>query len=621
MSATLQVVGLVVVVAVVAGSCRRVGISAPVALVAVGVALSFVPGVPHGTIDPHLVLTGLLPPLLYAAAIQMSLVDLRARRVPILLLAVGLVGFTTVVVGVVAHAVVPGLPLAAALALGAVVAPTDAVAATVVARRVGMPRSLVTVLEGESMVNDATALVALSAASVAITQHVSVVGVGREFVVAVAGGLAVAAVATGVLAAVRQRLTDPVLDTVLSFLAPYLAFLPAQAIGGSGALAVVATGVLLGHKRHRLQTPGARIAEDLTWRSVRFLLENAVFLLIGLQLRDILQAIGRSGLSATTVVGSCAAVLAATIAARFVWLYAGTAAYRLARTPGRGWTFGASTAMAWSGMRGVVTLAAVLLLPANTPQLDLLRLVAFVAVAGTLALHGLTLPWLLRHLRLGAPDPAEDALAAAALVTEAGRAALARLDELASHADPPEVLQRLRDKAADRTNGAWERLGRATAELEPPSAVYRRLRGEMLEAERTSILRTRALGSVDEEVLRAALDAIDIEETLLDRAQRAESMLDHDLVVANGRTGDCEHLRRAPLAVAPRTPAGCEECLRDGTRWVHLRLCLGCGHVGCCESSVGNHATRHFEDSSHPVMRSLEPGEAWRWCYVEELLG
>ena len=143
----------------------------------------------------------------------------------------------------------------------------------------------------------------------------------------------------------------------------------------------------------------------------------------------------------------------------------------------------------------------------------------------------------------------------------------------------------------------------------------------MLGAERDVVIRARDTGTVDDEVLRSAMTAIVLEESLLDPVEDAQSIHEDELRVAAVRAGDCEHLRAAPLSVAPNTPEGCEECLREGLRWVHLRVCLSCGHVGCCDSSVGKHATRHFHESDHPVMRSIEPGEAWRWCFVDEHLG
>jgi CPA1 family monovalent cation:H+ antiporter len=272
-------------------------------------------------------------------------------------------------------------------------------------------------------------------------------------------------------------------------------------------------------------------------------------------------------------------------------------------------------------MRGVVTLAAVFLIPPDTPHRALLALAAFTVVAGTLLIQGLTLPWIVRRLRLPGPDLAEDALQAAGLVTRATQAGLAVLDELARPDDPPEVIDELRERASKRSNRIWEQLGRSQTELEPPAAAYRRLRLQMLSAERSSILDARDTGTYDDEVLRVALQEIDVEESMLDRIEDATARLDDELSTPERRAGDCPHLREAPRVVQARTPEGCEECLRDGTRWVHLRLCLSCGHVGCCDSSVMKHATAHFHEAEHPVMRSIEPGEAWRWCYVDELLG
>jgi monovalent cation/hydrogen antiporter len=183
------------------------------------------------------------------------------------------------------------------------------------------------------------------------------------------------------------------------------------------------------------------------------------------------------------------------------------------------------------------------------------------------------------------------------------------------------VIDELRLRAVKRSNRIWEQLGRPQAELEPPAAVYRRLRLQMLSAERSSILQARDTGAYDDEVLRVAMRELDVEESMLDRIEDATTRLDDELATPEKRAGNCSHLRDAPRVVKPNTPEGCEECLRDGTRWVHLRLCLSCGHVGCCDSSVMKHATAHYHATTHPVMRSIEPGEAWRWCYPDDLLG
>jgi Na+/H+ antiporter len=605
----LVILSLAAVAGIVAGFARRYEQSEPLALVVVGLGLSFVPHFLDITLTPDLVLIGLLPPLLYAAAIRTSLVDFKANRRAIGLLSVGLVAFSTVAVGLLSWWALPGISLAAGFALGAVVAPPDAVAATTVARRVGMPRRIVSILDGESLVNDATALVALNTAIAALTASISPWEVGWDFVRAAGGGLLVGLAAAFVLALVRRRIDDPVLDTTLSFAAPYVAFLPAQEIKASGVLAVVVTGLIMGHKAPVLQSAGSRIAENINWRTVQFLLENVVFLLIGLQIRPLINSVRHEHLPWTQVVWPCLAVLGAVIAARVVWMVAVVSIMRLLRQ--RVWDWRVTAVVSWSGMRGVVTLAAVFLLPEKTPERALLALAAFTVVAGTLLMQGLTLPWLVRRLNLPGPDAAEDALQSAGLVTAAARAGLAVLEELSTDDDPPEVLEQLRERASRRTNQIWEQLGRSQSVLEPPAATYRRLRLQMLSAERSSVLEARDTGVYDDEVLRNALQRIDL----------AAARVDDELVTQQQRAGDCEHLRVAPRVVKARTPEGCEECLRDGTRWVHLRLCLDCGHVGCCDSSTEKHATAHYHETSHPVMRSIEPGEAWRWCFVDDLLG
>jgi CPA1 family monovalent cation:H+ antiporter len=623
---TLFVVGLVVIVSTVAGLAEHFGRNGPLLLVAVGIVVSFVPGMPKLHLDPDVVLFGLLPPLLYAAAIRTSLIDFRANRQAILLLAVGLVIFSTVLVGLVTWWVIPSMTLAAGMAFGAVVAPPDAVAATAIARRVGLPRRVVTILEGESLVNDATALVALNTAIAAVTTHsqrVPFLSIGGSFLLAAGGGVLIGLGAALVLGLVRRFIQDPVLDTILSFVAPFAAFVPAQAIHASGVLAVVVTGLVLGHKAPLLQSASSRIAENTNWRTIGFLLENAVFLLIGLQLRGILDGVHTLHVSLLNTLVSCLAILLAAVLVRIAWVFAAALVYRsgTAKMREHAWSWPVATVVSWAGMRGVVTLAAVFLLPPQTPQLAALRLAAFVVVAGTLMIQGLTLPALVRRLSLPGPSLAEDALQTAALVTNASRAGLTKLDQLRTDSDPDEVIEQLRERATRRSNNAWERLGRADAELETPSAAYRRLRITMLAAERASILAARDKGVVDGEVLRVALAAVDVEESLLDRIEDAEGRMDNELVAPPNDDDDCRHLREAPRIARAQTPGACAQCLVEGTRWVHLRLCLACGTVGCCDSSVGRHAERHFSETTHPVMRSVEPGEAWRWCYEDKVLG
>jgi CPA1 family monovalent cation:H+ antiporter len=591
-------------------------------LVVVGVVGAYLPFVPEFRLEPELVLVGLLPPLLYATAIRTSLVDFKADRRAIALLSVGLVVFTTVVVGLVAYWIVPGaFPLAAALALGAVVAPPDAVAATAVGRRVGMPRRLVSLLEGESLLNDATALVALNTAIAALVLSVTPAEVAQDFFVAAVGGLGAGLLVAYLFALVRRRVDDPVLDTVLSLVAPFVAFLAAETVHGSGVLAVVMTGVFLAHKSHLLQSGASRLSESNIWRTVQFLLENTVFLLIGLQLPYVLEQ-ARGAVSDGQLVLICTVLLLAVLVARPVYVFALVGLYRLAarRWDVEVWSPQYAAVVSWAGMRGVVSLAAVFALPESTPQRGVLLLAAFVVVVGTLLLQGLTLPALVRRMGLPSPDPAEDALQEAALMSEVMSAGQDRLTRERAPHDPPDVIERLVARSRGRSDVAWERLGRANSEYEPPTAAYIRLRLAMLESERAAVVAARDAGRYDNEVLRSAQTVLDIEESLLDRRE-LESAESADRLPAARSVGDCEHLREAPTLARPRTPEGCEECLAEGTDWVHLRLCLTCGQVGCCDSSVRKHADQHFAQTGHPVMRSFEPREAWRWCYPDQLVG
>lgn len=610
---------LVVAVLAVTAAARRLDWSPPLCLIVVGVVVSYIPGVPDYHLDPEVVLLGLLPPLLYATAIRTSLVDFRALRGPIALLSVGLVAFSTIAVGVVTWLVVPGLSLAAGLALGAIVAPPDAVAATAVARRVGMPRKLVRLLEGESLVNDAAALVALRTAIASIAGTVSVWQIGGDFLLAAGGGIVIGLAIGAGAAVLRKRLDDPVTDTALSLAVPFTAYMVAEAVHGSGVLAVVIAGLLLGHKAPSILSGASRLANRLNWQTIQFLLENIVFLLIGLQVRRILVEVGESGVGAWALVGICAAILGATILARCVWMVIIGLSKRLKR--GKPWPWSYSAVIAWAGMRGVVTLAAAFVLPADTPQRAVLVLAAFVVVAGTLVLQGTSLPVLVRWLRLPAPDPAVDALQEAALTQDMTHAGLAKLEEARRPEDSPEVIERLTNRMQNRSDAAWEQLGRQSALAETPSQVYRRLRLAMLEAERKQLLAARTAKTADDEVLRRVLESLDIEESMLDQVDEQPLSDIRVLNTPAATAGFCDHLAKADDDAEPSATDTCEECLAEGTQWVHLRKCLTCGHVACCDSSPRKHATRHFHDTLHPVMRSFEPGETWRWCFVDKILG
>jgi len=618
----LLVVLLAAAVTVVNVLAGRVSVSAPLLLVLVGIAASFVPGVPEIELVPDVVLFGLLPPLLYSAAIRTSLVDFSRNKRPIALLSVGLVLFTTVGIGLLTYALLP-VPLAAALALGAVVAPPDAVAAMAIARRGGMPRRVVTILEGESLVNDAVALVCLRLAIVAIGGTVSASAIALDFALSAGGGLAIGLVVGWLVARIRARVADPVTDGVLSLLTPWLAYLPAEAVHASGVLAVVVAGLLLGHRSPTIQQAASRIFERTIWSAVQFLLEGLVFLLIGLQLRRLLGDLDVNdiGIVRTLLVG--VVLIVAVVVLRIVWVFPATYGPRLLpkirrNDPPPPWQV--PMLVSWASMRGVVTLAAVFLLPEETPEREALVLIAFIVTVGTLLLNGTTLPTMVRWLGLSGPDPAEDHLQEAGVLQRAATQASNALDAALTGDEPEAVVARLRERSVQRAEAAWERLGN---KANPPSVVYARLREQMIEAERSEVVRIRDEGLVAHDVLRDVMLILDLEESMIERAHSTASEdRPSDLMTPHhvAQTA-CEHLAELTMIPRAETPEGCAECLHDGTDWVHLRLCVSCGHVGCCDSSPQRHAEGHFHEVGHPVIRSFEVGEGWRWCFIDEHLG
>jgi Na+/H+ antiporter len=520
--AVIWAVAFVVVTVAITGFSGRAGWSAPIVLILVGAIASFVPGVPHPGLDPELVLYGVIPPLLFAAAIRTSVRDVRARNDSILALSVGLVAFTVVAVGFAAWILMPAIGLAAAFALGAVVAPTDAVAVSAVAGRVALPRRLVTILQGESLLNDATALVALNASIAAIVAVVNPWQVVGGFAIAVVGGVAVGLAVGWVLSAIRHQLRSPVLDTCLSLITPYLAFIAAQSFGGSGVLAVVIAGLFLGYRSPSIQSAEARIAERLNWRTVDYLLQNAVFLFIGLNLADIYRGAVKDGPGLWPTIGICGGILLVLVVSRFVWVFGLTVVYRFGPQflRARSWRWRNAVAVSSAGIRGVVTLIAVFLLPASTPHLEFLRFIALVVVVGTL-LEGLLLPTIIRALKLPAPNYDQEHQERFALMAEAEQAGVDELEIHVTDDDEGEVIDRL------RMNSSFleEAIANPPAEgQEPRLTAYTRLRKTMIAAQRAAVIQARRDGRYQEPAIMAVLAAIDAEETSLRLASPRKKM-------------------------------------------------------------------------------------------------
>jgi monovalent cation/hydrogen antiporter len=478
----------------------------PILLVLGGLALGFIPGVPELTLPPELVLVGVLPPLLYSAAFFTSLRELRANFRPIGLLAVGLVVATMVTVAVVAH-YLTDLSWATSFVLGAVVAPTDPIAATAIARRVGVPRRIVTIVEGESLINDATALVLYGAAVTAVvTGAFSLWDASLHFVVAVVGGIAIGLGVGWLVALVRIRLNNIPAEILISLLSGWLAYIPAQAVGVSGVLAAVTVGIYLGWRSPELSTPAMRLQAIAVWETLVFVVNALLFTLIGMQLGPIIDSL--SGRSALELVFDALVIFMAVVVTRLAWVFAEREQYPLV--------------VGWMGMRGAVSLAAALAIPLETdagaafPGRDLIIFLAFTVILGTLVVQGLTLPKLLRHVRLE-DDGLEEKEDTKARI-HAAEAALARLEELLDEDwVRPETAERLRGLYDFRRSRFLARVdGEDDGSIERQSQDFQRLRRELLEAERAAVVALRRDGRISDDVMRRVERDLDLEDTRLE---------------------------------------------------------------------------------------------------------
>jgi monovalent cation/hydrogen antiporter len=520
---SLILVAVLVAVAVLLIAAQASRIPYPILLVAGCLGLSLVPGIPAIELPPDLVLIAVLPPLLYGAAFFTSLRDLRENAGAISLLAVGLVLTTMLVVATVAHYAVPGLSWQGAFVLGAVVSPTDPTAATAIAERLGLPRRLVGLIEGESLVNDGTALVAYKfAVAAVVTGSFSLADAAGTFLLNVVGGIAIGLGVGILIRQLRRRLDNPPVEITISLLSGYFAYLPAHAAGLSGVLAAVTVGVYMGWHTPELTSAQTRLQGIAVWEIVFFVLNALLFALIGLQLPLILDAL--SGRSTGELIGYAALVTAAVIAARFLWVVPGT--YITARVrqrkraipnPGR-----TSIVLGWSGMRGAVSLAAALAIPLATdaggpfPNRPLIIFLTFSVILGTLVIQGLTLPGVLQILGLEDEGLAEKEETKARIY--AAEAALARLEELAEEGwVHPDTLERLRGLFGFRRERFRSRFDpESDGAVEDRSAAFQRLMRELLAAEREAVFELRRTRRIDDNVMRRVVRDLDLEEARLD---------------------------------------------------------------------------------------------------------
>ena len=532
------ILGLLVAVAALATLATRLKVPYPILLVLGGSVLGFVPKLPQVELDPELVFLLFLPPLLYVSALFTSWRDFRANVRPITLLAVGLVLLTTCVVAAVAHAAI-GLPWSAAFVLGAIISPTDAIAATAVAQRLGVPRRIITILEGESLVNDATGIVAYRIAVAAVvTGAFSIWEAGFQFVVGAAGGVAVGlAVGWFVIWARRHLSEDPSIQNTLSLLTPFVSYLLAEELPSylwhyfgfpgelhfSGVLAVVTTGLYWGRRGQTVISSGTRLQGYAVWELVTFLLNGLIFVLIGLQLRNVVEQLGEY--SAGDLILYAVLVSLTVILVRMAWVFPATYVPRWVsrrlreRDPSPPWQ--AVMVIAWTGMRGVISLAAALALPLQTASgaefvwRDLIIFLTFCVILATLVVQGLSLPVLIRALGLE-DDNIGDKEETHGRIRVA-EAALERLDELVDEDWVREdTAERIRGLYNYRRNRFATRFEGDPDGVEERSSAYQQLMAELLGAQRQRLVRMRDEGKIGDEVMHRIERELDLEESRLE---------------------------------------------------------------------------------------------------------
>lgn len=525
----MQTVELLILLLVLLASfgllARKLQLAEPIVFVVGGLAVSLIPGLPQVELRPDYVFLIVLPPLLYAQAWFTSWKDFCDNLRPITLLAIGLVLFTTTAVAFVAHALVPELPLAAAFVLGAIVSPSDAIAASAIAHRLRLPKQMVIILEGESLVNDATGLVAYRFALAAVaTGSFSVVQATGEFFMVGVGGVAVGLLVAWVIAQLLGWIREDLIDIVLSLIAPYVAFLLAERLHVSGVLATVAAGIYLGAHAPVLLSASTRLTGAAFWNTLIFLLNGVVFILIGLQLPEVVRSLHDH--SRGELFRDAAIICGVVILTRIMWVFPSAVLPRWlskrirARDPTPPWrniaVFG------WCGMRGVVSLAAALAVPRllpngnEFPERDLILFFTFTVILATLVGQGLSLPWLIRRLRVSAPVGEEHVEREARRT--AAEAALSRLEQLAAaELWTKEAVSVVTDGYRERIHLLTDELAEAIgwSPLRQNSVERRRLHREALAAEREHLIALHRQHRLSKELLHKLERELDLEEARL----------------------------------------------------------------------------------------------------------
>jgi CPA1 family monovalent cation:H+ antiporter len=503
-------IAALVLVAVTNLLAARLPVPAPVIQTVLGVILAFIPGIPAIHLDPDFVLLAVLPPLVYAAAVKLPWADFVTNLRAIAMMAFGLVGVTVAVIAVVAHSIIPGLPWAAALVLGAIVSPTDPVASTALASRIGVPQRLVAILEGEGLVNDAVALTikaiaigALMGGSVAISTGV------LKFVIIVAGEIAYGWAIGWLISAVRKRIEDPITETIVTLITPFAAYLIPASLGGSGVLATVATGMYIGEQQPELVPSGTRLHLTSVWEVIVYALNGTLFLLTGLQARFI-WSVKAMEPRHILLYGMVIALVA--IVLRFCWTWPA------AWLPRRVWpqirrndpmpSPRHLTFIAWSGMRGAISLAAALSIPASVQYRSLIVFITACVIAATLVVQGTTLPWLIRLLRLDKDAKKEKVETQKSEARARTAVAAAVVEELKSERNP--IADRVRQDYELIANGSES----ATSEREIDMEAG--IRHKVINVQRQRVIDMHRKGNINDFVLRRIERDLDLQEAALE---------------------------------------------------------------------------------------------------------
>jgi Na+/H+ antiporter len=510
----LAILVVLIVVAALYEIAGRAGVPYPSLFVLGGLVLGLVPGLPRLTLEPDLVLLVFLPPLLFAAAFETPLRDLKTNAWPIVRLSFGLVIVTIVAVAAVAQLVIPGLGWAGAFTLGAIVAPTDALAATTVFRRVGVPRVIITLIEGEGLLNDATALVSYRAAVAAVVGGAVVASdVVGTFLVATVGGALLGYVVGKVAGEIVRRLDNPPVEVAISLVIPFAAYLPADRLGLSGVLAAVVAGLVIGRRLGTILGPGSRVLWLSSWKMIGFVLNGFVFVLIGVQLPDIIR--GLSARSPGELVGTAVLISAVVVVTRLVWIFL---ASLLPNTPRRmlarhdaGMAWRLTFVVGWAGLRGAVSLAAALALPSTFPERDLILLLTFAVILVTLVGQGLPLPAVVRWARWDGFDLAGDeATLARSTAYRAGLDEIERARPLWPTHQP--LFERLELGLRDRTQHLASEDPEETEERRQERTEHEEIQRGIIAAERDAVIGLRDRAEINDQTLRQIEHELDLEE-------------------------------------------------------------------------------------------------------------